>query len=95
MGLCATVSAYETMYRAYLSTDEVARLHVAKTIIGYPSLSSHEVGPTEKRGCTIFASLSFCRNIHANSHVDYGMSQGMVALHQPGVKYTYRQEPLA
>ena len=23
------------------------------------------------------------------------MSQGMVVLHQPGVKYTYRQEPLA
>ena len=49
-----------------------------------------------KSGYSILVSLSCCRNIHANSHVDCDMCQGMmVVLHQPGVQYTYREEPLA
>ena len=57
--ICSIMSNHATMYCAYLTTNEVTRLHFAKKAIGYPSLSGRQVGPSAKHGCSIFISLSF------------------------------------
>ena len=88
--------AYKRLYCAYLLTEELRRMHSAKTLLGFPSLTQVD-GPTSITGidCSVFASLTFCTNSHANSHTGKDIYQDMVILHQPDVAYMHRQDPLA
>jgi hypothetical protein len=94
--LCTTVTEYEKLYRAFIPTAEVRRLSSARSIIDFPSLKA-SVPVTVSGGGNgdTFSSLAFCKNAHANVHVDSDMCQGLVVLHQPGVQYLYRQHILA
>ena len=49
------MTAYRTMYRAFLATEEVRRLHIAKEVICYLSLSGRECGPEDQK-----TSLDIC-----------------------------------
>jgi hypothetical protein len=92
--ICVTTSRYEKLYRSFISTEDVQRISSARSVIAFPSFSP----PPSQNGFRqegTFASLAFCKNAHANVHVDSDMCQGMIVVHEPGAHYVYRQHILA
>jgi hypothetical protein len=93
--ICSITNDYKQLYCAFIATDEVRRMSMARTEIEFPSLKTSGFDTVAAGNGTAFISIAFCKNAHANAHIDSGMCQGLIAVHKQSVHFVYCQHILA
>ena len=87
--LVETLTNVEDIMSAFVPTDELRKVNLARELVGYKTMSSDE------KLCKIFGSIAFGRNVHVACHTDKDFAKSVVSVYLDEDGYGYNDRIVA